>query len=66
MVNTTYPKRITDWFGRTIRTEVPGTATTHARNQYLPLDKGRYPLPRPPGTPRGPSEIPPWGTRNHP
>jgi hypothetical protein len=29
MVNATYPKPITDWMGRTIRTEVPRTATTH-------------------------------------
>jgi hypothetical protein len=28
MVNTTYPKPITDWMGRTIRTEVPRTAAS--------------------------------------
>lgn len=28
MVNTTYPKPITDWMGRTIRTEVPETPGT--------------------------------------
>lgn len=28
MVNTTYPKPITDWMGHTIRTELPGTAAT--------------------------------------
>ena len=74
MVNVTYPRPITDWMGRTIRTEVPETPGTHTpecgehhtREQYLPLDKGRYPLPQQPGTPRGPSEIPPWGTRNRP
>ena len=30
MVNPTYPKAIIDWFGHTIRTEVPRIATTHA------------------------------------
>nr|DAD86541.1 MAG TPA: hypothetical protein [Siphoviridae sp. ctu1h4] len=32
MVNTTYPKPVREWMGRTIRTEVPRTATTHAPN----------------------------------
>ena len=32
MVNTTYPKPITDWMGHTIRTEVPRTETPDALN----------------------------------
>lgn len=32
MVNTTYPKPITDWMGRTIRTELPGIETSSALN----------------------------------
>ena len=74
MVNTTYPKLIREWLGQTIRTEVPGTATTHTPNvanltpetETYHLTRGGIPSPRLPGTPRGPSEIPPWGTRNRP
>jgi hypothetical protein len=32
MVNATYPKPIREWIGRTIRTEVPETATTSIPN----------------------------------
>lgn len=32
MVNATYPKPITDWMGRTIRTEVPRTETSGVLN----------------------------------
>lgn len=71
-------KPITDWWGNVIRyEEVPTGAdpaeptpqnvanTIHGSNTYH-LTRGGIPPPRPPGTPRGPSEIPPWGTRNHP
>lgn len=74
MVNTTYPKPIREWMGRTIRTEVPETPGTRISDvanltpemETYHLTRGRYPLPQQPGTPRGPSEIPPWGIRNHP
>ena len=60
MVNTTYPKPITDWMGRTIRTEVPRTATTRAPdvanttrgiNTYH-LTRGGIPSPTPRNTQR--------------
>lgn len=74
MVNTTYPKPVREWMGRTIRTEVPetpGTSISDVANltpemETYHLTRGGIPSPQQPGTPRGPSEIPPWGTRNHP
>lgn len=33
MVNAAYPKPITDWMGRTIRTEVPRTETSDVLNE---------------------------------
>ena len=47
MVNTTYPKPITNRMGRTIRTEVPRTETSGAPNvANLTPEKGTYHLTR--------------------
>lgn len=67
MVNTTYPKPITDWMGRTIRTEVPGTATTSAPNvanltpetNTYHLTRGGIPSPVPQEHPEAQAKYPP-------
>lgn len=67
MVNTTYPKLITDWMGRTIRTEVPRTATTHAPDVANPtrridtyhLTRGGIPSPVSPEHPEAQAKYPP-------
>lgn len=33
MVNTSYPKPVREWMGRTIRTEVPRTAAAHVPDE---------------------------------
>lgn len=67
MVNTTYPKPITDWMGRTIRTEVPRTAasrtpdvanTTCGINPYH-LTRGGIPSPAPQEHPEAQAKYPP-------
>lgn len=67
MVNTTYPKPITDWMGRTIRTEVPRTATSHTPdvanttcgiNPYH-LTRGGIPSPAPQKHPEAQAKYPP-------
>lgn len=74
MVNTTYPKPITDWMGRTIRTELPGTTTTRApdvanltpeTNTYH-LTRGGIPSPVSQEHPEAQAKYPPGGTRNRP
>lgn len=67
MVNTTYPKPITDWMGRTIRTEVPRTATAHApdvanttRGIYTyHLTRGGIPSPNSQEHPEAQAKYPP-------
>lgn len=67
MVNTTYPKPITDWMGRTIRTEVPRTAasrtpdvanTTCRINPYH-LTRGGIPSPNNQEHPEAQAKYPP-------
>ena len=67
MVNTTYPKPITDWMGRTIRTEVPRTAasrtpdvanTTCGINPYH-LTRGGIPSPVSQEHPEAQAKYPP-------
>lgn len=67
MVNTTYPKPITDWMGRTIRTEVPRIAASHVPDvanitsemETYHLTRGRYPLPVPQEHPEAQAKYPP-------
>nr|DAV76264.1 MAG TPA: hypothetical protein [Caudoviricetes sp.] len=67
MVNTTYPKPLREWTGRTIRTEVPGTATAHApdvanltpeTNTYH-LTRGGIPSPNNQEHPEAQAKYPP-------
>ena len=67
MVNTTYPKPITDWMGRTIRTEVPETPgtsipdvanTTRGINTYH-LTRGGIPSPNNQEHPEAQAKYPP-------
>ena len=68
MVNTTYPEPIIDWVGRTIRTEVPGTATTSVPDVAnltpemgtYPLTGGGIPSPNPPEHPEAQAKYLPW------
>ena len=67
MVNATYPKPIREWMGRTIRTEVPRTATTHIPNvaNHTPktntyhLTRGGIPSPVPQEHPEAQAKYPP-------
>lgn len=67
MVNATYPKPITDWMGRTIRTEVPRTATTHApdvanhtpKTNIYHLTRGGIPSPNNQEHPEAQAKYPP-------
>lgn len=67
MVNTTYPKPIREWMGQTIRTEVPGTATTHTPDvaNHTPetniyhLTRGGIPSPIPQEHPEAQAKYPP-------
>lgn len=67
MVNATYPKPVREWMGRTIRTEVPRTATTHVPdvanttrgiNTYH-LTRGGIPSPIPQEHPEAQAKYPP-------
>lgn len=67
MVNATYPKPITDWMGRTIRTEVPRTATTHTpdvanltpETNIYHLTRGGIPSPNNQEHPEAQAKYPP-------
>lgn len=67
MVNTTYPKPIREWTGSTIRTEVPGTATTSTPDVANPtpemetyhLTRGGIPSPAPQEHPEAQAKYPP-------
>lgn len=67
MVNATYPKPITDWMGRTIRTEVPGTTTTHTPDvanltpemETYHLTRGGIPSPNNQEHPEAQAKYPP-------
>ena len=67
MVNTTYPKPITDWMGHTIRTEVPGTETSGALNvanltpemETYHLTRGGIPSPNSQEHPEAQAKYPP-------
>ena len=67
MVNATYPKPITDWLGRTIRTEVPRTATTHTPDvanltpemETYHLTRGGIPSPNNQEHPEAQAKYPP-------
>ena len=67
MVNATYPKPITDWMGHTIRTELPGTATTHTPNvanltpemETYHLTRGGIPSPNNQEHPEAQAKYPP-------
>lgn len=67
MVNTAYPKPITDWMGRTIRTELPKTATTSVPDVANPtrrintyhLTRGGIPSPIPQEHPEAQAKYPP-------
>lgn len=66
MVNTAYPKAITDWTGHTIRTEVPRTAATHTPNvANLTPEKETYHLTRG-GTPSPISQEHPEAQAKYP
>ena len=74
MVNATYPKPVREWMGRTIRTEVPGTATTSTPDvanltpkvETYHLTRGGTPSPVSQEHPEAQAKYPPGGTRNHP
>ena len=67
MVNTTYPKPITDWMGRTIRTEVPRTETSDVLNvanltpemETYHLTRGSIPSPNNQEHPEAQAKYPP-------
>ena len=67
MVNTTYPKPIREWMGRTIRTEAPRTATTHTpdvanttpKTNTYHLTRGGIPSPTPQEHPEAQAKYPP-------
>lgn len=67
MVNANYPKPITDWMGRTIRTEVSRTATTHApdvanltpKMETYHLTRGGIPSPNNQEHPEAQAKYPP-------
>lgn len=67
MVNATYPKTITDWMGRTIRTEVPETPGTHTPNvanltpemETYHLTRGGIPSPNSQEHPEAQAKYPP-------
>lgn len=67
MVNTTYSKPIREWLGRTIRTEVPRTATTHTpdvanltpEKETYHLTRGRIPSPVSQEHPEAQAKYPP-------
>ena len=67
MVNTTYPKPVREWMGRTIRTELPGTAATSVpdvanltpeTNTYR-LTRGGIPSPNNQEHPEAQAKYPP-------
>lgn len=67
MVNATYPKPITDWMGRTIRTEVPetpGTSISDVANltpemETYHLTRGGIPSPNNQEHPEAQAKYPP-------
>lgn len=67
MVNATYPKPIREWTGRTIRTEVPRTATTRApdvanltpKMENYHLTRGGIPSPNSQEHPEAQAKYPP-------
>ena len=67
MVNATYPKPITDWMGRTIRTEVPRTETSGVLNvanltpemETYHLTRGGIPSPNNQEHPEAQAKYPP-------
>ena len=67
MVNATYPKPVREWTGRTIRTEVPGTAATHVPDvanltpemETYRLTRGGIPSPVPQEHPEAQAKYPP-------
>nr|DAX80523.1 MAG TPA: hypothetical protein [Caudoviricetes sp.] len=67
MVNATYPKPITDWMGRTIRTEVPRTETSGVLNvanltpemETYHLTRGGIPSPSNQEHPEAQAKYPP-------
>lgn len=67
MVNTTYPKPIREWTGRTIRTEVPRTDTTHTPDvanltpemETYHLTRGGIPSPNNQEHPEAQAKYPP-------
>ncbi len=67
MVNTTYPKPITDWTARTIRTEAPRTETPSTPNETnttpetgaYHLTRGSIPHPNSQEHPEAQAKYPP-------
>lgn len=67
MVNATYPKPVREWMGRTIRTEVPRTTTTHVPDvanltpemETYHLTRGGIPSPNNQEHPEAQAKYPP-------
>lgn len=67
MVNTTYPKPVREWMGRTIRTEVPRTETSGVLNvanltpemETYHLTRGGIPSPNNQEHPEAQAKYPP-------
>lgn len=67
MVNTAYPKPLTDWMGRTIRTEVPETPETRTPDvanltpemETYHLTRGGIPSPNNQEHPEAQAKYPP-------
>lgn len=67
MVNTTYPKPVREWMGRTIRTEVPRTETSGVLNvanltpemETYHLTRGGIPSPNSQEHPEAQAKYPP-------
>ncbi len=67
MVNTTYPKPVREWMGRTIRTEVPRTETSGVLNvanltpemETYRLTRGGIPSPNNQEHPEAQAKYPP-------